>query len=275
MLAGHAWMCWNGQMPLRALLWDEKLASGLVETLFGMDWDAWVSSMDVDAGINRAIRVQATFFLASAIAFVLPLHRRFIAGLGVLVSADLVFLSWLKYHDSGLGIGHLFEHASQFLLPVLVALSLYRKPWVLLAQGGLAATFVGHGISAIGFGSQNPWWNHPRPGNFMEMTMACLRLGSEQSAARVLVGAGIVDFVAVVLIFLRGWPRVVGLCYMVAWGFLTALARPWFYFEPAAAAETLLRWVPEFLFRVPHFGLPLCLLLLVLRPKVTHVSDPL
>ena len=30
MLFGHAWVCWNGQMPSRALLWDEELFAGAV-----------------------------------------------------------------------------------------------------------------------------------------------------------------------------------------------------------------------------------------------------
>ena len=51
MFIGHGLMCWNGQMPLRALLWDEGLVSGVVQRIAGIEWDVWVSSMEIDAGI--------------------------------------------------------------------------------------------------------------------------------------------------------------------------------------------------------------------------------
>lgn len=263
MLAGHAWMCWNGQMPLRALLWDEELVSGAVQSLAGMEWGAWVSSMEIDEGINRAIRVQAWVFFLFAITALLPLRHKLFGIVYLAATLNLGFLAWLKYHDAGMGLAQLFEHSSQFCLPLVLALFVWRKAWTLLAQLALAATFIAHGLFAIDLPSEIVWLNHPQPGNFVEMTMLCLGLESEAAAIRVLLVAGIADFVAAGLIFLRGWPRAIGLVYMLAWGFLTALARPWAYFEPTAASATLLRWIPEMLYRAPHFGLPFCLLVLL------------
>ncbi|MFT5110534.1 MAG: hypothetical protein ACI9UA_006190, partial [Pseudoalteromonas tetraodonis] len=76
---------------------------------------------------------------------------------------------------------------------------------------------------------------------------------------------GILDIAVAGMIFFRGRVQQVGLIYMAVWGLATALARPWSYFEPTAAGETLLRWVPESVYRAPHFALPLCLLLLAHR----------
>lgn len=107
----------------------------------------------------------------------------------------------------------------------------------------------------------------------MEMTMQCLGLQSESAAGGILITAGILDVIVIISIFIKGWPRILGLSYMAGWGFLTALARPWFHFDPTAAAETLLRWLPEFFFRAPHFCLPLCLLL-ALRKTTAKIHSP-
>ncbi|MGI9240615.1 MAG: hypothetical protein ACR2RV_07425 [Verrucomicrobiales bacterium] len=263
MFVGHGLMCWNGQMPLRALLWDEALVSGAVQRLAGMDWDTWVSSMEVDAGINRAIRAQAWIFFFFAVAVLLPVRKRAVGLLYIAAAVNLLFLSWLKYHDVGMGVGQLLEHASQFCLPLVLALFFWQRgnAWEPLAKLSLATTFVAHGVYAVGLPAEVPWLNHQRPGKFTEMTMLCLELESESIAGWLLLSAGLLDFLVAAMIFLPGWPRRVGLSYMVVWGFLTALARPWAYFEPTAASETLIRWVPEMLYRAPHFGLPLCLLL--------------
>ena len=261
-LIGHAWMCWNSQMPLRALLWDEKLFSGIAQTVFGMDWGTWASSLEVDDGINRAVRVQAYLFFAYAIAALLPLRLRFFAPLQILATLNLGFLAWLKYHDSGLGIAMFVEHASQFLMPLIVLVAASGRRWAPLALVAAAATFIGHGLFALGIPADTTWLNHPRPGKFVEMTMLCLHLESESTAGRILLVAGSLDLIAAVLVFLRGRARTAALAFMAAWGFVTALARPWAYYEPTAATETLIRWLPEFFYRIPHFALPLCLLLL-------------
>lgn len=263
MLIGHALMCWNGQMPLRALLWDEGLVSGVVQRFVGMDWDSWVSSMDVDRSINRVIRIQAWIFFCFALVVLVPVKRKAAGLLYVVASLDLLFLGWLKFHDLGMGLGQLFEHASQFCLPLVLAMQIWGRGnrWELLARSSLAATFIAHGLFAVDLPSEIPWLNHQRPGQFTEMTMLCLGLEIESSAGRLLLIAGVADFLVAGMIFFRGWPRTIGLAYMCVWGFLTALARPWAHYEPTAAMETLVRWVPEMLYRTPHFGLPLCLLL--------------
>jgi hypothetical protein len=227
--------------------------------------------MQVDEGITRAILVQAWLFFLFAIAALIPLRGRLLGIVYLIASLNLAFLAWLKYRDAGMGVAQFFENAGQFCLPLVLALFVGgRDAWRPVAKVGLAATFIGHGLFAIGLPSEITWLNHPRPGSFTEMTMLCLKFETEAAAGRLLLAAGIIDLVAAVMIFLRGWPRAAGLVYMIAWGFMTALARPWAYFEPTAASETLVRWIPEMLYRFPHFGLPLCLLLALRRRRADN-----
>ena len=95
LLIGHGWVCWNGNMPLRALLWDEELFAGLVKKFAGMDWGEWASSLEVDDGINRAIRVQAYVFFAFALAALVPLRLRLLSLLYLIAFLNLTFLAWL------------------------------------------------------------------------------------------------------------------------------------------------------------------------------------
>ena len=103
--------------------------------------------------------------------------------------------------------------------------------------------------------------------------MLCLGLDSEAAANRLLVVAGVADLVVVALMFVPGWPRLLALLYMVIWGLLTAMARPWAYFEPTAAAESLDLWLPQALYRVAHFAIPFCLLV-ALRPRKAETDPP-
>ena len=268
MFAGHGWMCWNEQMPLHALLQDEPLMATLVKNFFHMDWKDWLA-IKVSDNIDTAIRAQAWIFFFFAAATLAPLRNWFMAIIFLLGSANLVFLAWLKYFDTGEGVGHFFEHAGQFCLPLIVYLIVFGKGWrfpvSMVAGIAIALTFVCHALLAIDLPSETAWLNHPRPGNFTEMTMLCLGLESESRAGLILLVAGILDIAAALFLFLPGRFRVASLAYMVIWGFLTTLARPWSYFDPEFAGDTLTRWLPEALYRVPHFGLPLCLLLALPR----------
>ena len=268
MFAGHGWMCWNEQMPLHALLQDEPLMAGIVKKIFIMDWKDWLA-LKVSDNIDTAIRVQAWLFFFFAAASLAPARNWALRSVFLLGTANLVFLAWLKYFDAGAGLGHFLEHSSQFCLPLIVYLMVPGKGWRFPARMitgiAIALSFVGHGLFAIDLPSEIPWLNHPRPGNFTEMTMLCLGIESESTAALILLIAGILDIVAAILLFTAGKLRVAALGYMIAWGLLTALARPWSYFDPAFATEAMTRWLPEALYRVPHFGLPLCLLLAMPR----------
>ncbi|MED5586876.1 MAG: hypothetical protein VYB61_11000 [Verrucomicrobiota bacterium] len=273
MFAGHGWMCFNEQMPLHALLQDEPLMATFVKNFFSMDWKDWLA-LKISDHIDTAIRVQAWIFFVFAALTLVPARNWFMRIVYLTGTANLVFLAWLKYFDAAEGIGHFLEHAGQFCMPLMVYLVVFGRGWRfsagLIAAIAIALAFVCHGLLAIGLPSEISWLNHPRPGKFTEMTMLSLGLESEKSAGAILLAAGILDIAAAIFLFTAGKWRTMALVYMLIWGLLTTLARPWSYFDPVFAGETLNRWLPEALYRVPHFGLPLCLLL-ALRRRNTNV----
>lgn len=59
------WVAWNGHLPVRALLWNEELMSGIVASLFNTDWNTWVSSFEIGDRIDAGVRIQAVILFAS------------------------------------------------------------------------------------------------------------------------------------------------------------------------------------------------------------------
>jgi len=156
-----------------------------------------------------------------------------------------------------------------------VRTSTEERPWSKsldrLARRAVALTFFCHGLFAFGVSFPAvPLLHHPTPLAFIEMTQACLGIETTEAAAAFLRVAGIIDFVVAIAVFLpKG--RALPLAYMALWGFLTALARPWAHVDLSHPVETLVRWFPEFLYRTPHWALPL-LMLLTLRARMKTVT---
>ena len=265
-------------MPLRALLWDENLMSGIITRLSGQDWNWWVTSLDVDDKISHCVMVQGFIFLFFAALTLIPIRKKSYRYIYFISFINLVFLAFLKYLDNRIGIGNLLEHAAQFTCPLILFLFTAKndlnKSTELLAKVSVALTFIFHGLFAINFGHDWAWLNHSRPGHFTEMVMICLGIHEESSANQILFVAGILDFLAAVLIFTKGKLIKVSLLYMILWGLLTAIARPWAHFNISSIMESLNSWIPEMLFRAPHFALPLCLLL-ALKLKYANDADPI
>jgi hypothetical protein len=278
MFIGHSWVCFNGQMPLRALLWDENIMSGIITKMSGQDWNWWVTSPDIDNKINHFVMVQGFLFLLFAFLSLIPIRKRIYRYIYLIGFINLVFLAFLKYLDNRIGIGNLLEHASQFICPLILFLFSARNnlngSLELLAKVSVALTFIFHGLFAINFGHDSNWLNHTRPGHFTEMVMICLGIDEERSANQILLIAGILDFLAAILIFTKTKLIKMGLFYMILWGLLTAMARPWAHFNKSSAIDSLNNWIPEMLYRTPHFAIPLCLLL-ALKIKCANDSDPL
>jgi hypothetical protein len=176
-----------------------------------------------------------------------------IAGLYAL-SAIFFVLACLKFIGSGYQVAQLIELALQVSLPALLGLALAGEnkerlyAWFRLA---IALTFLGHGWYALGF-------IYGQPPHFAEMTVNSLGfLGmSDELAPHFLLAAGIMDMLVVIGMF---FPKMTKLSagYAVVWGFLTSAARIAAYvrFGPDFW-QLLVRYVPEFLVRVPHFSIP-------------------
>jgi len=144
---------------------------------------------------------------------------------------------------------HLLEQGAQFWVPILGILFAFgnRSSQAVITSVAIALTFLGHGIYALGI--------PVRPTEFIGLVQGCLPLDSGGTAIMLTV-VGILDVLAVICLFIPRTRRA-ALTYMVIWGSLTALARPWANFE---TASSLLRWGPELLIRAPHFLIPLYLL---------------
>lgn len=278
MLIGHGWVCLNGKMPLTALLWDEELMSGLITSITGEDWNSWVTSLEVGDAISNLIKAQGILFIFFAVTILIKSQKKWFNYIYIIISINLLFLAVLKYLDSRVGIGNLLEHASQFCMPLIIFFIARDKSIkgmsLIIAKVSIAFAFIFHGLFAINFRHEMIIFDHARPGHFTEMVMLSLGINQESLANSILVIAGILDFISAALIFSKGTPRNIGLLYMLIWGSLTAMARPWSRFDSYEIVESLNIWIPEMLYRAPHFMIPVCLLL-ALKTKSEHGELPL
>ena len=263
-------------MPLRALLWDENIMSGIITRLSGQDWNWWVTSLEIDEKISYCVMIQGFIFLFFAALSLIPIRKKSYRYIYLVSVNNLIFLAFLKYLDNRIGIGNLLEHATQFTCPLVLFLFTakgdFSKSTELLAKVSVALTFIFHGLFAINFGHDWAWLNHSRPGHFTEMVMLCLGIHEESSANQILFIAGILDFLAAILIFTKRKLIKMSLLYMILWGLLTSIARPWAHFNKSSIMESLNNWIPEMLLRIPHFAIPFCLLL-ALKLKYANDAD--
>lgn len=154
--------------------------------------------------------------------------------------------------------GIFFEHASQFLIPIIF-LNFYNdnKNTVYLAQVAISITFISHGLFAVGY--------YPQPGSFADMMIIGFDL-EENTARFLLVIIGWLDFVfgAVILIpfsaLKQKWLRalfITFLWYGIIWGLLTALARFYVPYSTDLFWNNVNQDLYEVLIRVPHFTVPI------------------
>jgi hypothetical protein len=142
----------------------------------------------------------------------------------------------------------LMEHGVRIATPILLLLILLKKTDSLsnVVKAGIAATFIGHGIYALGIPSI--------PENFIEMTVNITGWNVE-NAEHFLFVVGILDILAGVGLFFNKSVRM-ALWYCIIWGLLTAFARILAHWH-LPAEEIFFRWLPEMLLRLPNSLLPL------------------
>jgi len=183
------------------------------------------------------------------------------------LSITLLGLACIKFIDSGYQLAQLIELALQVSMPALLALALSGinkerlYAWFRLA---IALTFLGHGWYALGI-------IYAQPPHFIEMTVNSLGfLGmTTEIAPHFLLAAGIMDMLVVIGMFFPGLVKF-SAGYAVIWGFLTSAARIAAYVRFGSEFwSLLLRYLPEFLVRVPHFAIPW----LVLKGEETDIES--
>jgi hypothetical protein len=84
------------------------------------------------------------------------------------------------------------------------------------------------------------------------MVISILGVGNAEALLFLKVAA-VLDFIIAIGIFLPGKWQLYFLGYAVFWGFSTSIARIWSNFYVEMWAESLSHWVPETVFRFPHF----------------------
>ena len=250
---GRGWQHLFGDAPFRTFLWDEEIMSEFVNSWLSMSWEDYVRSPIVDDNIQNLIKGFGIFYLIlAAISLFIKKLPDWIISLLWLGSIALIGLALLYMKNAFFSVGQFFEYSLQFLTPVFLWLFFYqkisKKRLLIFFKIAIALTFICHGLYAVGY--------YPRPVLFMQMTMRTFGF-SEGLAATFLEVAGYLDFIVAVLIFLPPKIAQYALAYCVFWGFLTTFARIVGNFYPEFWADSLFKWTPEALYRLPHFLIPL------------------
>ncbi len=248
---GRAYQHWFWDAPFRVLFWDEKWMKSSIEFLTGSTWESFVTSEWGDIFISSLIQTHGVFYLIFAILtiFVFRLKRNWNNYL-LIGTTMLLFLSFLYAKEHFFKVGQFFEYSLQIISPLFLWLILHKrglskmKFWMKIA---IALTFSSHALYAIGY--------YPVPGPFIEMTINIFHIESP-SAYQFLKLAGVMDFLVAIFIFVPKVSRF-ALIYAIIWGFLTSFARIWAHFYIEMPWDSLHQWIPEFLYRAPHFLIPL------------------
>ncbi|HHS95193.1 MAG TPA: hypothetical protein ENJ45_01280 [Phaeodactylibacter sp.] len=256
--AGRAWQHFFYDVPLRTLLWDEAWMKPIVEGLFRISWEEYITSLNVDDSIQGAIYLMGLFYaLCAVVALSIRRVPPPVAKLLLWGAGGLVLLAALYCKERFFSIGQFFEYSLQVVSPVMLYKYVIEK-WkgrtlLIVAKVTIALTFICHGLYAVSY--------YPRPGYFVEMVMNTLAV-KEAIAHQILYCAGLMDFVVAGLIFLPNKIGRYALYYIVLWGAATTLARYTAYLDFSYLAESLHQWTWEVFIRMPHFMIPIAVLLM-------------
>lgn len=221
----------------------------------GMAWSA-ANGLSANAGPMAVLRLLP--YLVGLAAAILAGKKRPVTEFAFSLATGVY---WLLAVGNLLGKSQpahqLIEHAAQLLMPFLCWMLVFRgwqnkRPPELLMAVALSLAFVAHGLYALG-------WPHAVPGHFLAMTQRAFGLGPGDAQTLLRV-AGTLDLSVALAIWLPGVQRAAAV-YMIAWGFLTAWARPWVHLDSAGGWEAFWLYGDELLVRAPHYLLPAALLL--------------
>ena len=256
---GRAWQHIFWDAPFRTIFWDQSIMEGIVTRLTDMDWETYITSMEVNDLINRFVfSIGILYLLCFFSVLYFRQMPRLASTLLKLGSACLFLLAFLYAKEKFYSPAQFFEYTIQWSCPLFLIFAERRKKFtkteMTMLKVAIALTFTAHGLYAMNV--------FPRPGIFLDMTMQILGV-SQEVAIQFLNVAGMMDLVISVLIFLPFKFAKWGLGYAVMWGLATALARVVAFFEWSNALTTLHQWLYETVMRMPHFLIPLAVLMLL------------
>lgn len=268
--AGRAWQHIFWDAPFRELLWDESIMQGFIETFTNWTWQEYVTNIAVDEAIQQFTTGVGIFYAVCGLTAIfirrLPHFFRFFLWLGTF---SLVVLALLYTKDHFYHLGQFFEYTLQIGSPVFLLVALktgeFSKRLLFWMKIAIAFTFACHGLYALGY--------YPRPGYFLEMSMRILGI-SQVGAIHFLNTAGVLDFVVAAGIFLTSKAARWVLLYAAVWGLATSLARILGNFYWDFPWASLHQWAHEAIFRLPHFFIPLVLLLRNFNNETMETRKP-
>jgi hypothetical protein len=270
LLAGRSIQHLFKDVPIRSLLWDQRLMEDIVRAI-GIPWGEFVGSITWDNRINFLVHTVGLFyFLCSILCLYIlikgpaKIERQY--RVFVVVAVALFLLSLLYFKEGFYRIGELMELTAQWMSPLIVYFAIndgINEKLKLLIRIAIALTFTGHGLFAVGF--------YPIPGNFVDMLIMSTGV-TQNTAEQVLFVAGCLDFLISILIFFPRTYRYAAF-YAFVWGFITAAARIWANFDAQFTADSLFQWIPEMMVRIPNALLPLTLFFIsVISPRLVGRS---
>lgn len=246
---GRAYQHIFWDVPYRTFLWNEKHVAPIIKSLFGLEWNEYANSLEVDGKIQFAIKSVGIFLLVLAI-LVAILNKSnfkylkvpiFIGGL-IQILLALVFTK-----EAFFQLGQFFEYSLQFVPPFLLLYAYSSRfnlnHFYLIFKFTIGLTFFCHGLYALGF--------YPVPGNFIDMTISILSV-DENTARLFLQIAGVLDFLILIFIFIKPL-EFYTLFYAALWGFLTALARIVAHYDVDFMGQIMHQYTFETIVRLCNF----------------------
>lgn len=280
LLLGRGWQFIFKSTPFNSFFFHSVIMNPVVKNIYKTDWKEYLTNPAWNESYDFFISGLGIYLWLSilVVVWIQKLPRRIVVINLWSVFFILIFLSFCYFLERGFQIGQFIEFSLQFCSPLFLwfwllylsdSLSPDNEQRQLLGDHkqlkiATALTFIGHGLYAINF--------HPRPGYFIDMIIKAFYV-SESMAVLFLNVVGYLDIICATALFIPyQWIQKMALYYIIAWGFLTALARFYANVQWELGWYSIKQWLPEFLMRFPHFLIPFILLMLVSQ-KSKHVSS--
>lgn len=269
MFIGRGWQYFYFETSFREIFWNYNAFAWFVEGWCTIDWNAYLSTPRYDGYIEVFEKALGLYFVGVAISLICFKPKKWLQIAVLLAIFFQIPQAYFSFSGFSYNWALLLEFSAQFVSPIIWLLAV-KKGWnksvLSVALSTIALTFICHGLYASGV------YNVPQ--KFYAMCIKTIGITKEQSMYFLIV-MGVLDFVAALLVFVPKWKiQKIALLYMVFWGFVTAVARPWANYYSFDAWRSLFQHFPDFLIRAPHFLLPLCILM-VLKPINKHVRTDL